>query len=815
MKLKLDWLCAILAPREMSLHPNFFEEEKFTLQRLIATAVAFDEQTWRRAKTDPRFFESLTEADRAILRAVEVLVPFDANVEVSPALELITTLPPDQGTAIAILIVVALSAAERYEEGLALLRELRTRVQNAGISPDQTVLLAALALQEASRRYERGLEEDYAQLGSLMAALEGLLLGLSDGPWEEFEVSWGVGWSSSVTVGHVVEELQASFLGLRQNLSGPLSSGWQDLVRAPAPYLTLTNFRRAFGAQEALVQQLWRTGPYSSTRTVFAGDPILSPMRAALLHSELVGDPAEARQLRRGLALMLMVSPYQHLTVDRDGPVTLLRRSRDEETLRAALAKARAEGPLEPLLSDAARIVNHADPATIGLEACLVLDAAAQLLDNEQARRGWEATVAQATVARMRGYAPGSRWRSPSLLELAAWRAAVSLADVSGDVSLVMERLLGQLKAREDADPLFAQRLPAALMAVDWEALEPRVREEWLRWVETDLGSHDSPDGVATNLYDHFAWIESNIANAVRRAVLSRRGGLQLAASVVETLRADAAAEVPVEYIPEAKAAILSALDTTVQEAERGAFSFGGYSPAAIAAVAAVDLGWTDLWGSLLHLLKSPQVITAHKDSAFNVLADRVDKLPGPLLRSVRSAALQVVESPRDLSFGPVSLPPHPSCIAFLAAARHRTRGKAVIDTLVVRAVAHPDERGRRVAAQGIARIASTGTATSAAWLPLLLLQLAADREATVRADAAFAIGKIISVHHEWEEQLGPTLAALLATEGLMIPLAAVRGLADVRALSEQGKLRQALETVQAHPAGIVRSEAARVRARL
>lgn len=129
MILTLEWLCAILAPREMAAHPNFFNDEDLTAAGALAATANFDEQTWRRVYGDARLASSVTDAELHHLEVIRDMSPFDGQSPTENARMLSSSLPVDRAVPIALLTVVALAAAECHEDALGLLQILVRRLE--------------------------------------------------------------------------------------------------------------------------------------------------------------------------------------------------------------------------------------------------------------------------------------------------------------------------------------------------------------------------------------------------------------------------------------------------------------------------------------------------------------------------------------------------------------------------------------------------------------------------------------------------------------------------------------------------------------
>jgi hypothetical protein len=806
----LEWLCAILAPRDLAPHPNFFTNEDLNFAGVLAILVSFDEQAWQRLQSDTRYL-ALDKRDTYQLRVIREMYPFDGQSSTSYARELCAELEIDRAVPISLITAVAMVAAERYREAISFLGEISSRIVEHDRSPEVGVFLGALYLQEAFRRYERGLEEDYVKLNELLPRVDRLLSSevLSSASWRPFRTSLGVEWNSDSTIEDVLDELRASYITLVDALRPIGSDGWQGVVRSRAPYLTLTNFRTALVGHESLVEQQWKRAPYSSARTIFLTDPILTPLRKASLHAELVSNHGGARRLRRDQALALLVSPFSHIPPDRDGPITLLRRSRDEQQLSSALSKMRAEGPLQPLMEDAKRLTRQDEPVTtITTEALLVLDAASQLLNPGESGVVVSRIVDLAESISLGEYMASTRWKSPATVEVAAWRSALAVATMSGSVSDVMSRLLRRLNDRPKHDTLFAQRMPSVVAALDWDAIDRSTRLRWLAWVEAQVLERDDVDSFASNLLDMTTWLLSNISTDVRWTLLSRRHGLRMAGLAIDTLRlaTDFSLNVPTEV--SVVSVLKDALRDLYSDAKQGRFGFGSYPVTSMAATGLIEFGWAELWPALIRVLGSTTVPMEYKDPAFFYLASHSEDLSTRQVVRLRQLSFELVDAPTPAVFFEDETRPHPSCIAFLWSARRRSRAKSQIDEQVLRLVAHSDARARRVAAQ---MFGEHPPGSEPPWMSLLLLQLANDKDATVRAAAARSLGRAARRDSPWRSSFVRALVPLLGDGSLLVPLAGLRGLSDA---AGQGpvpdELRDALEVAGRHPAAVVRREAIR-----
>lgn len=481
----VEWIAALLNPRDVAPHPNFMSTEKVTGAGLLAlvtqyrigdvarlTSVQSDDDIAASARLSKGELSLVDAAKRSVIAETQT-----DGVEALQTLVFDEELPLGARGAACLLATVGLAESDDYDTLIGLLDAFDGTTPSSD-DADLRLIRAVTSQQRAFRKLEAGEEDD----GGAERALDALH-GLRQSEFSSFPTSQGVAWRSDRTVGQIVEQVRATAQAhIANSRPDTFVHDWVRFVRAPAPQLSLRALSAVDSSYWAYVQEVFSDRVGSATRSFFANDPVDPDVSAALLHYELLGDLAQCRAWRSRLGMLRILRVPRDDTWSRAESVRLFRQAQNLEQLDEALRDTRAGGPLDALARDARQIIDHRlSPARLRLGEMAVLSASSPVLTDDEATQALDAVLASISrrvPARERG------WQLPSIRLEKAWSAAVALAFPARRLESVASMLL--LAAKEaPTDQLLIQGLAGAANDIDWNEVSDVQRLQWRDWLGT------------------------------------------------------------------------------------------------------------------------------------------------------------------------------------------------------------------------------------------------------------------------------------------------------------------------------------------
>ncbi|MDP3949086.1 hypothetical protein [Microbacterium sp.] len=300
----------------------------------------------------------------------------------------------------------------------------------------------------------------------------------------------------------------------------------------------------------------------------------------------------------------------------------------------------------------------------------------------------------------------------------------------------------------------------ARLVAViDWERVDDRTRTTWSRWVENQATADAETEALVSEVRAALKLpnLELELASGIESAAILADDGLP--------------PDAPSSRIEEARAAIISALDAEASAASKGAFAFGGIAPANVAVAFALRFEDQSVWDAVVRHLVDPRVLSDFKDAALDRLASNASRVPAVVRSRLATDWRSIAESRKDSWFGGESLPISAEALRMAAAFGALTPAEGLEAVLGLNA---SGDIGRVEAARSIPLVIAGQDAT---WAHVLLLQLADDANPNVRAEAGFAMIRLISSKSFASEVVQQRAMGLLRADGIRCALRILHGL--------------------------------------
>jgi len=795
---EMSWHAAVLRPRDIAPHPNFMSSEAPSSQGLLALLVLGRHFDFARL-TDPlaspesgqqQIWEANNELSASMLRMANASLSFGSVREGADGLAKVAADAQDDGlrTAASLLAAVAYAECDDYSACLSVLA-----LAVATVSKENGLCAAALRLQQSLRRRDCSDSDGVAE--ALQAAT--LIETLEEPTSSEFAVSRGVSWTSEETLRLIREGLATSALAASVDFSREISGDgqprvtWEDVVRRQPSITELQAAALRAMGYEAFVADLFkaRTGGTGLGEWRFGSSDDDQYVWAAELQDELYGRPS-ARQSRLRLAQLRALNlPPSPTTAAGQDVLRLLRHSSDAAALASAIRWMQAGGPLSAVQEDALQILrNRLHPPRVGKGELTVLRAAAVLLDEPTAAHAFRELLPSAGADLD---TPG-HWSARSSDLEASWPAVAALGAAGGLNEEACTALVGAA-AQEPEDPLIDRAFLAAAWELDWTGLSTPTSQACRQRLSDQTWPHP---GLAEHVLSQLG------VNPVSAIPRGEDADFELIAqSLNATMRG---ATFPPELLPHAVKLARDALRSVRKEASEGRYGFGAASPADLAVGLSIYAETLDLWPSLVEFLTDPSVGRAETSAAFERLAVTPAAVPADVAAALH-ASLDSILFRTFEHFGPAPSP-YPAALRCFIALGVLDDAQAMLFCAQLAGSGGPS--GRHEAARTV--VAACRTAHPASWLPAFALQYSYDEVTEVRAEAGRGLGLLLGVDAGPGVAVEQRLTELLAEDGLLIPLLALRGLEELN--RSLGASVSAVVEVQAneHQARSVREAARR-----
>jgi hypothetical protein len=784
--MSLEWLVAVTRPHDVMGNQTTDPTHSQELAAIITG------QYWRvkREHLDSYTADDLNEESPLPHWAIQLMQESSLNNAIESASNHLRRQPVDaRSVCLSLLLAAAAAEVEELERALEVLSEQLSALDGRS-SGDEQFLRCALLLQIGLRSRDAG--KPYTSWYELALKSAGLISVDACSPFPTRSLD-PVSYQSSLV--ELVDAFRDAAIESR-DYSTRITANSKQRIRGIDTLQRIETHRA-----NRLVRFLDRT--FSRTLKSQAVQIIGHADNGDLYHGalafELIGHPY-VYTARRDLAEIRLVNAAttdeRHQLSD---ALRLLRHAGASKELGLALRWLRTGGPLEALSRDARLVIRFClTPGRLRTVELQVLEAAAELLAPYESELAIDAILAALQDG------PPSDLPNHQHIETiryeAAWKALAALAESAADADRVATYLREIAeKLLDHPEELRDRAIASAIRRLNWSVVTSDAREPWVSW------------------FVRVSRIDSHAVTASRSAISGILGLRQpefATETPAELERITAAlnshyrrpeSELPsVLRSAEAIGFVVSSLAEISERASRGSHSFGGISPAEVAAGIIDVSGEPALWGPLTEFLIDPRVARDDKSASFERLARSIQPVPETQQRQFAVAARDILES-RSMSVFDSEIDPYPAALRFLS-----SRGIIPTDyalSCIAQLGGSSNPRSREEAATTLALL-STGETSRPQWCLPLAIQLSYDDDVEVRARAA----RVLSAFTQPDNGSGTAtsrLMALLTEDGLSLPVQILGGLeiADTARMSEE--LRETVSSLAvSHPSRAIRARA-------
>lgn len=650
--------------------------------------------------------------------------------------------------AIALLASCAASELDDYETAL---RVLRVGIGFCDQSDSEDAGLARAFLQQQRALRLRDVGKPH---GALLTSVLGFIDALNIDRCEPFPVRSGISGGSSVTIDRMADALHSAAHSLQaRELGDPIppargvdwDNGMDRLRGESLAGLASRGFQSVGTGSPGPDRMSGPVNPfYYALRWELLGHRRAYEARIDLAHARLTDLGTSSAATPTSVTSAAEV-------------LRLLRHGTEKRDLEIAVRWVKMNGPLDALVGDARKIIEHrTDPASIRVVELHVLRESADLLTPS------ERSDALASVDRMLDWGGPvdlpRQWEAPALRMERAWLALASLADSAKEIDSVGYRLLDAAKSMDLSDELTDQALGSAIGQLDWPRARESLRQAWVAWLSEKRDVN--PRHTTRNL-EQCLRIYSTADDYPLQAVAKKIDG------VILDIPGDHSLNESDHHI------VVDALQATREQAARGMFSFGGLPEADVAAALVVKLGASELWGPLVEYLTDPLVVREHKRAALDRIASASVELPESVALTLSEHANDLLHQPSD-HFVQDSTDPFPAALRVLAA--HKLISTRSVITLTSDLMEQNDATARREAARTLALLLTRDDEPA---LLGMTFHLTYDADALVRGYAGSALASSISSDAYWSTIAMDRVTKLLQADGMTAPLAVLQALGE------------------------------------
>jgi len=689
---------------------------------------------------------------------------------------------PAQLAAYTLVPCAAAVELDDYETCFQALDRLidRISVENA----DAALVKAVILQQKALRRYDAGLPH---LRGSLEAGT--LISEIKAEDFSDFDAGPNNRQTSRETVAAIIVNLRNAIGSLipmdaieREGIS--FLARRPDQTRRPESELAVSFSVGRAAKYSDYVQDVFREQFDQHSRSI--GGRKHPDLFAATMALELAGD-GSVHTARRDLALLRLAQGVG-VQPDLADSVRLLRHAGAKNELTLVLRRLRDAGPLDALEQDARQILRRrAEPHLLRVVELQVLQAAAELLTPDLARRGLAAVMAVLDAGGPPNL-PG-RWELPLLRRAAGWSAAAALSNACDAASDVAEYLLTVAHSAHEDHPLTDRSLRRALSELDWDKVQMGVRQQW---------------------YEQIPSFSASLPGTV--ALLSKRAGVRVPPAPgdppIMRLAHDlnfamSMPQLDAEVFDNGLDSLRQDLKLTREAARGGVFYTRTFDSADIAACLIDSVGVVSLWPELAAFLLDGQVSRDDRSAAFDRLAAAKVELPHTVADDFREGIGEVLATSSISAFGP-AVNPFPAALRF--AAVHGIIDEADIYEHVCGLLGGTDAVSRR---EGTATITLLARRRLFPWLLPMVLPLTNDANIEVRAQAACALVLLAGRGGPAGQVAHRRILDLLAADGTLVPAVTMHTLEERSDLLDEPIRRRLAELAENHVWHSIRENAA------
>lgn len=835
--MSINYLAALLAPREIAPHPNFRRGDDSRLTDAERLALHFMPAAWQ---DRPSVWNNSTTDDvdntptRPFVDLCIRATRSDSYEEGTDGLAQHVrdaSADGDFGEAApgALVASVMLGEMDRHQEAIALLEG----VLNAPAWPlvaesDARILKAVLLCQLAMRRVEA-----HGDVGDAMAGAADNLRNLNVSSITPFPTSPGVAWKYRTTARRIVAAQRYVVRGLATRTEGALGRRWVGMVQSDPPPLLRQCDALGLEAYGSLVQQRFDRMTLSNVRKQEALDADRKLWQVLMRH-ELHGDWYHVQHWRLRLGQVRLLDTKSPAPVVAADALQLIRHSGDTGEFIKALRSVRTSGPLLDLQA-ATRLVVERRLTSISLRKgeLATLQFGGHLLSEQEADRALTALLR--AVVEQPYVSPGGGWQHPGARLGDIVSAALEVARAADAESRLAAGMLEHLISGQlPIESLSCIALSKLVSRLDWSRASSTARQGWLDWAHHEVELDDPNSGheyqslrqaVEEHLREDAYGVGTFGGSKAEVEGLRDLVGRLNANAVSEGGRPLDASEV------EAATKLLAPMLSDIRDsAGKGIFRQGGFSPSELAVLVAVSDSSVssdkaaalkqELWGLVMDLLADPRVGRTDKTPALRRLRMNAASLPVDVLNTFSERLPDILNTAPTLNFFSDNDGPDVYTEGLRAALSLGAVESSAAFATVARLLGSTDEMERVEGAMCLASAAAHSHGAPYSWAASAALSASFDSSANVRAHGGLALASLNEGRSVVSQDIViARLKDLLSEDGALTPILVLRGLLDNRDHGRVSELLRALEdTLQqlasGHPLLPVRNQARELLAR-
>lgn len=798
-EIKVEWLVACLSPGDIAPHPNF-RTDRVDGPELLALVVNHQQREYgefRASAEDDNVSNQTPDLPAIALRALSEGSVRDGFEELLAVADDSTVLFGKRAAA-ALLAGAVASELDVPERVMDVLERLCREVERGTSRPTGRLVAGVLRQQLAVRAFEAG-EIAVANASSRRARDH-----VRDvpGPWDEFAVSRGIGWTSAESQAKLAVLIESNALALIVGTSDPLEESWADLVRSPFPEAATKSRRDTLAALEDAVGDEFKRafGRHQRSITLGGGDTQGRLLYSAMLHAELTGELSYIARMRvlLGMALALRLREKSKDEAASLEALRLLRQGDAQEELTRFIRNVRRWGPLPALCKSAEDLISaRAGRGNVTSTDLTLIRNAADMVSSHSsidAVRLAMRYIHDNRDGRVKGSGVAS-WRKVEIgigvvSDLVDGNDALDLPEI---VTIVLEATNNLELARQQAAFSALARLTRV---IDWARVPTELRSAW----------GESLTRVAV--------VGEALSIDVVRACLAvglpipagfKLEGLEFVLSVMDKLDSGAA----IGEFDRAVSILVEILNDARVDAASGRYSGFSWSPFQLAAYLATRGSSDNLWRALTASLRDPNILNEDKIEAMSILSDeaQVSELPEWVRGEILDESFVIRGTAR--SFFRSTPEKHVDHAFRTFRLAHDLLSPVDICGDVLRDLGSPDAVVRLEAAR--ACMVSAMKRPDLEWPVIVLLQLSHDGDGDIREVAALGISFIsVRPRRGLKNEIITRTRELLRDEGVAIVMGALRGLDRAgRALGPKVSLwcRDELEALRVrHESRVIRA---------
>ena len=654
-EVEMGWMAAVIAPRDVSPHPNFWSSESVTPFGVLALLEEGRHTDYARLVSDRKRdeawsgmqgYEPLFDAVRASMSLGTVSSGADSLASIARR-----GLAGDDDLALrvacAVMAATALIEVDRFSDARALLAHTLMEVEQQSGWETRFLSLWLLNVDANAQQSMHDQTSDSIARAQQIASDVGVPSGAT------FNISLG----SSVTSQECLQDVWDVLSWGAAHHAARSESDWNaqiQLVRRPTPRLAWRIRSRIGDSLEAALKEEFRAtfSRPSERRVTFGEEPGGdSELFEALTWHENVGSPFVRHYrglLGRTRFLRGVTSAENWLTAE---GLRLLRQAGLDKEVGASSLFLRQQGPLHLLRDEGERVLESiAANGAYSLSDLIVIRHAASLLDS-QAR-----TSALARLFADRASPDGPRLDGAPGAEK-TWQAIHALSDAEGTDSMALEVLLEEIAKNhegEQTDEYTYARLLGLWRVAAWE--DPKV-QSWVSELSTKIETSNSVE------------LKRAIELAADRLTAPAIEGaedltLQAVARYVDRAMLHSE-DIPDDVVPRIESLLRAQLAATQKDAHEGRFSGGGLKEAELAVALMFVKSSADLWSEVLNFVLDPAVQRDDKTAALTRMASRAGDLPEAITEALRQRSSDLLDGGPE--FMGSAIRPYPAGVRLLA----------------------------------------------------------------------------------------------------------------------------------------------------